>query len=421
MTSQSNTYRVYVLLLLMLTYLFSYMDRQILTILIEDIGKEFSLNDTQRGLLMGLAFAVFYAGLAVPIAWLADRANRKNIVAASVTIWSIATALSGLASGFWSLFTARVAVAIGEAGGTPPAHSILGDYFKKSELTRALSIYSFGPGIGAALGLIAGGWLADYYGWRMAFVIVGLPGILLGAIVYFTVREPQRGRFAAKGPDQPATGSLTASLVSLWKQPAYVGVVSGTTLQLLGGNILMSWAAVIMIRTFDASMSQVGLLFGLGILIGSPPGMFAGGFLADKLGYRDARWMAWIPAIALLCVIPFYMGAMFAPTIISMAVMIGIGGFFVGMSFAPGLGIIQTTVKPNERAVASAIFILIGTVIGLGFGPLVSGWLSDVLKPTFGATSINIAVAIGQISFLPAALCFYWTSFKLKDHSIRDE
>lgn len=420
-TKQSNKYRIYVLLLLMLTYLFSYMDRQIMSILIEDIGNEFTLNDTQRGLLMGLAFALFYAGLGVPVAWLADRANRKNIIAAAVTIWSVATALCAAATGFWSLFAARVGVGIGEAGGTPPAHSILGDYFKKSELTRALSVYSLGPALGAALGLMAGGWLADQVGWRMTFIIVGLPGILLGLIVYLTVREPQRGRFVVETSDTIVSRGFRETFLSLCKQPAYVGILTGHMLQVMCSFILMSWAAVIMIRTFGASTSEVGLFLGLGILFGSPSGMIAGGFLADKMGYRDARWMAWLPAIVLVIALPFYAGAMFVGSMGVMAILIGIGGFFVAFSYAPGIGIIQTIVKPDERALASALLFLSSSILGLGFGPIVSGWLSDVLRPTYGALSINIAVAGSQIFLVPAALFYYWTASKLKDHSIRDD
>lgn len=421
MTKSSNTYRIYVLILLMLTYLLSFMDRQILSILIEDIGKDFTLNDTQRGVLMGLAFSLFYAGLGVPVAWLADRANRKNIIAASVTIWSVATALCGMASGFWSLFAARVGVGIGEAGGTPPAHSILGDYFKKSELTRALSIYSIGPALGAALGLFAGGWLAESYGWRAAFVIVGMPGVILGIVVYFTVREPERGKFATDQAASAKPMGLLESLSSLSKQPAYVGALLGHTFQYLGGFIIMSWAAVIMIRSFDASLTEVGLLLGLGILLGSPPGMIVGGFLSDKLSIHDARWMGWIGAAAHLLAMPFYFGSMFATDIVTMAVLIGLGAFFVAVSYPPNLGIIQTIVKPAERAMASAVLLLTANIIGMGFGPLLSGWLSDILKPIYGNASINMAVAFCQVAFIPSTLFLLWTSFKLKNHSIRDE
>ena len=369
---------------------------------------------------MGLAFSLFYASLGIPVAWLADRANRKNIIAAAVTFWSIATALCGLASGFWSLFAARVGVGIGEAGGTPPAHSILGDYFKKSELTRALSVYSIGPALGATLGLIAGGWLADSYGWRIAFVIVGLPGILLGVIVYFTVQEPQRGKFVADEADTIASQGLWESFKSLCRQPAYVGALAGHTLQYTSGFILMSWAAVIMIRTFNASLSEVGVFLGLALLFGSPPGMIVGGLLSDKLAYRDARWMAWIPAIAMLLTMPFYLGSMYVTSIEAMAVMIGLGAFVIGISYAPNIGIIQTLVQPSQRALASAFLLLVANIFGMGFGPFLSGWLSDILRPAYENASINMAVAYCQVFFIPAALAFVWTSFKLKDHSIRD-
>lgn len=420
MTKQSQKYRIYVLLLLMLTYLFSYLDRQIMSILIEDIGNEFTLNDTQRGLLMGLAFALFYAGFGVPVAWLADRFNRKNIIAASVTIWSVATALCGLASGFWSLFAARIGVGIGEAGGTPPAHSILGDYFKKSELTRALAVYSLGPALGAALGLMAGGWLADLFGWRAAFVIVGVPGVFLGLIVYFTIKEPQRGALVTEPIETQSNRSFRDNIASLFQQPAYVGALLGLLFQNLSSFIFMSWAAVIMIRTFEATLTDVGLLIGFGILIGSVPGMLLGGFLSDKMAARDVRWMAWIPALVLLFAMPFYLTALFANDMVTMAVLIGIGGFFMSSSFAPGIGIVQTVVRSDERALASALLFLFTSVLGLGVGPALSGWLSDMLRPTYGLSSINVSVAITQMLYVPAALAYFWTSLKLKDHSIGD-
>ena len=416
----NGTYRIYVLILLMVTYVFSYMDRQILSILIEDIGAEFALNDTQRGLLMGLAFALFYAGLGVPVAWLADRTNRKNVVAAAVTIWSIATALCATVTGFWTLFAARIGVGIGEAGGTPPAHSILGDYFKKSELTRALSVYSLGPALGAVFGLMGGGILADQFGWRATFVIVGLPGVLLGLLVYFTVREPERGRFADPNEKRTKGPSIPQAIGSLIRNAPYMGALVAHTIQVIKGYVLMSWSAVIMIRSFEATKTEVGVLLGLGILLSSPPGMLIGGYLADKLGHRDARWMAWVPAIALLFAVPFYVWAMFASSAISMAVLIAIGGFFYAISFAPGIGIVQTVVKPDERALASAFVFLFANIFGLGLGPMIAGWISDALQPSYGARSINLSVAAVQLVLIPASIGFFWTATKLKSHSIRD-
>ena len=417
---QNGSYRIYVLILLMVTYVFSYMDRQILSILIEDIGGEFALNDMQRGLLMGLAFALFYAGLGVPVAWLADRMNRKNIIAGAVTIWSLATALCATVMGFWTLFLARIGVGIGEAGGTPPAHSILGDYFKKSELTRALSVYSLGPSLGAVLGLMGGGILADHFGWRMTFVIVGLPGVLLGLLVYFTVREPERGRFAAQEEKTTQGLSIGAAIGSLIKNAPYMGALVAHTIQVVKGYVLMSWSAVIMIRSFEATKTEVGVLLGLGILLSAPPGMLIGGYLADKLGHRDARWMARVPAIALLFAVPFYVWAMFAGSAIMMASLIAVGGFFYAISFAPGIGIVQTVVKPSERALASSFVFLFANIFGLGLGPMIAGWISDALQPSYGARSINLSVAAIQFVLIPSSIVFFWTATKLKSHSIRD-
>ena len=416
----SNSYRFYVLVLLMTTYMFSYMDRQILSILIEDVGAEFALNDTQRGLLMGLAFALFYAGLGVPVAWLADRTNRRNIISVAVTVWSLATALCAATTGFWSLFAARIGVGIGEAGGAPPAHSILGDYFRKSELTRALSVYSLGPSLGAVLGLMGGGILADQFGWRNTFLIIGLPGVLLGLLVYFTIREPVRGQLSANAKAPTERPSLFSTIGSLMRNKPYMGALVAHTTQVVKGYVLISWSAAIMIRSFEATKTEVGMFLGLAILCSSPPGLLLGGYLADKLGHRDARWMAWVPAVALLFAIPFYTAAMFSSTALMMAVFIAAGGFFYSISFAPGLGIVQTVVEPHQRAQASAFVFLFANLFGLGLGPMVAGWISDALQPTYGIRSLNMSVATIQLVLIPASIVFFWTATRLKGRSIRD-
>ena len=409
-----GSYRLYVLGVLTFTYLFSYMDRQILSILIEDIGQEFSLDDTQRGLLMGLAFALFYAGLGIPVARLADRMNRKRIIAGAITIWSAATALCGAASGFWTLFLARVAVGVGEAGATPPAHSIIGDYFRKHELTRALSVYSLGTTFGAVIGLIAGGMLAEMFSWRVAFVVVGLPGIVLGMIVLFTIREPERGRldenFDADAPKENARQTV----VSLFSNMPYVGSLIAHTLAVVMGYVVVSWSAAIFGRSFGIPTGQIGLYLGIAILIGGLPGMLIGGVLTDRLGKQDARWMGWVPAIANAIAMPVFIVTMLMPSAFLMAVALGAGIFFYNVGFAPALGIVQSVVKPTERALASAFVFFFANLFGLGFGPTFAGWISDQLKPSVGMLSLNYSVMIMSVCLFLAAVCFVWTAQTLK-------
>ena len=411
-------YRIYVLCVLTFTYLFSYMDRQILSILIEDIGREFSLDDAQRGMLMGLAFALFYAGLGIPVARLADRMNRKRIIAGAITFWSAATILCGAATGFWSLFVARVAVGVGEAGASPPAHSMIGDYFGKHELTRALSVYSLGTIFGGVIGLIAGGILSEMFNWRVAFVVVGLPGILLGLIVLFTLKEPTRGRLDEDYEESAPAETISQTLVSLFSNMPYVGALISHTLAVLMGYVIVSWSAAIFGRSFEIPTSQIGLYLGLAILFGGLPGMLIGGDLTDRLGRQDARWMGWVPAIANAIAMPAFIATMLVPSALWMSVGLAVGVFFYNVGFAPALGIVQSVVKPGQRALASAFVFFFANLFGLGAGPTVAGWLSDRLRPTYGNLSLNYAVMIMSCFLLLAAIGFVWTAHTLKGVSL---
>lgn len=406
--------RFYVLATLTFVSLFSYMDRQILSILIEDIGAEFAMNDTQRGFLMGLAFALFYAGLGIPVAWLADRANRKNIISTAITVWSFATALCAFATGFWTLFLARVGVAVGESGGGPPAQSIITDHFEKHELARAFSVYSLGTTFGAVIGLVLGGVIADMFNWRVAFFAFGIPGILLGSLIFFTIREPRRGRL---DPSFESTNSPTGfkrSISRLLRNRAYAGNLVAHTLQTFSGYVIISWTAAIFIRQFGLSKTEVGVFFGLAILLGSFPGMLAGGLITDKLALRDQRYLAWVPAMALLVCAPIQIATPFMPTPLFMALSFGVGGFCYSMAFAPSFAIVQTYVRPDERALGAAIVGFMGNLIGLGAGPTVAGILSDNLNSVVGDMSLNYAVSITQVFMIPAGLVFLWTAHQLK-------
>ncbi len=408
--TDSKNYRYYVLGILTLTYVFSIMDRQIMSILLQDIKEDFDLSDSQLGFLVGLAFAMFYATLGIPIARLADRWNRRNIIAIAVAIWSAATALCGLAAGFWTLFLARVGVGIGEAGGSPPSHSIISDYFEKTELSRALAVYSLGTTLGGVAGLLIGGAIADAFGWRAAFFALGIPGVLLALIVYTTIKEPVRGRL---NPDFDATRpapDVFATLRSLLRNKAYVGTNIGHTLAVTVGYGFFSWFAVILIRNFGISKTEAAQLISTALLFGGFPGILAGGFLADHLAKRSLDWMAWVPAIALAIALPAYLGALLGGTQFLMIVFFTLGAFFFSVHHAPALAIVQAVVNPDQRALAAAFVFFFSNMFGLGLGPVIVGALSDAFALQSPDLSLNYALAVIVLLMIPASLTYVWTA-----------
>ncbi len=397
-------YRYYVLGLLTLAAVFSIADRLVLSILLEDIKAEFALSDTQLGLLTGLAFALFYVLAGFPIARLADRSNRKNIVSASLAFYSAMTALCGAATGFWTLFLARMGVGIGEGGAGPPAVSLLADYFKKSELSRAMSIHTLGAVIGTGGGLIAGGLLASYFGWRMAFVLLGLPGIALGLLVYFTLKEPKRGRYTPQALDV-GQASLSATLRSFLGNRVLVYTCIAWALATTIGYAMAIWLAPIMLRNFEMDTANVGMILGLTFIIGGIPGPIIGGFLADHLAKRDVRWRAWIPAIGTLACLPLYYLCLTAGTLEAFLGFFMFGYLLFLFQNGPSIAIIQSYTGSGERAMAFAFALLINNMCGQALGPFVIGFTSDALAPEFGSASLNVAVfgtclVAGLLSFV---------------------
>lgn len=386
-----GTYRYYVLGLLTLTATFSIADRLVLSILLEDIKAEFQFSDTQLGLLTGLAFALFYVLAGFPIARLADRSTRRNIIAASLAFYSAMTALCGAAVGFWSLFLARIGVGIGEGGGGPPAVSILADYFRKHELARAMSIHTLGAVFGTGFGLIAGGMLAYYFGWRMAFVLLGIPGIFLAAIVFFTMREPPRGRYTPAAMDTAQTGWLE-TLRSFSGNKVLIFTCIAWALVTTVGYAMAIWLAPIMLRNFEMETSNVGLILGLTFIAGGIPGPIVGGYLTDWLAKYDVRWRAWIPALGTLGCLPFYYLCLTADSLYAFLGFFIIGYFLFLFQNGPSIAILQTSTATGARAMAFAFALLINNLSGQALGPFVIGAVSDLLAPAYGSQSLNIAV-----------------------------
>jgi len=407
----SKYYRYYVLIILTVVSMVNIMDRLIMSILLEDIKAEFAMTDTQLGLLAGLAFALFYALMSIPIARWADVSNRKNILAGALIIWSGMTALCGAATGFVSLFLARLGVGIGEAGGSPPSYSIMADYFKPSERARAMGIYFTGAVLGTGGGLIVGGLLGEWLGWRMTFFVLGVPGVLLGVLLYFTVKEPPRGRYDTGNQASKEATDLQRTLKSLARNKVYVRVSISFAMLTMVGYAMAMWLAPIMLRNFDVSLGKVGLYLGITYICGGIPGPLIGGYLTDYMVKLDSRWRAWIPAIAVVCSVSTFWFCISAESLWEFL------GFFA-LTYAifmipqgASMSLLQSSVGSGERALGTSFALLVNSMVGLALGPLLIGILSDALAPTYGVKSLNYALmTVCGIAALIATLCYLWTS-----------
>ena len=410
-------YKHYVLGVLFLGYVFNAIDRAILGVLLEPIRREFNVSDTMLGLLGGIAFALFYATMGIFLAALADRSNRRNVLAVCIALWSIMTALCGAAVNFIMLLLARIGTAVGEAGGSPPSHSLISDYFPLRERATALSIYALGIPIGQMIGVFSAGWLNEFYGWRMAFIIIGLPGILVALLVRFTVTEPPRGLSdrASVVRANAAAPPILHVLHYLWNLKSFRHLCLAAGLHSFVWYSGSVFNAVFFIRTHDMTTGQAGTWLSMFALIGTT-GTFCGGFIADKLSVRrnDRRWYLWVPGIATLVMVPFqfssYLSADLWYTIPSFCIMVILASIFFGPSFA----MTQALAPLRMRSVATSLLLFIQTLIGLGLGPLFVGIISDHLAPSLGARSIAWSLVIVGLVNIWAACHYFWGSRSLR-------
>jgi MFS family permease len=402
---KSKNYRRYVLFLLTIVYALNFVDRQILVILQESIKVDMALSDAQLGLLTGFAFAIFYVSVGIPIARWADVGNRKNIVAGAVAVWSGMTALSGLTQNFYQLLLARIGVGVGEAGGSPPSHSILSDYYPAKERGRAMAIYSTGVYLGILIGFIVGGWVNEHYGWRIAFFAVGLPGLLIALIVKFTLREPIRGMSDGIEIKTSVTFKETLSILWALKSFRFFALASGLTAFCSYGigNFLPSF----LIRSHGFETTQVGISLAITAGLGGIIGTYAGGHFADKLGLKDMRWYLWVPAIPAIFGPLLITSAMFMDNSTLALACLFVSTVFGALYLGPVIAITHTLVNPNMRAMSSAILFLVLNLIGLGCGPLVVGLISDALTPSLGSDALRYAIAGVSFVGLLSMLAFY--------------
>ena len=409
----SNFYRNYVLVMLTLVYVFNFIDRQLLVILQESIKKELHLSDTQLGMLSGFTFAIFYVTMGIPIARIADRGNRRNIVAISLGLWSLMTACCGLARNFIQLLLARIGVGVGEAGGSPPAHAMISDYFPPRKRSTALSFYSSGIYFGMLIGFLMGGYLNQNLGWRTAFFVLGLPGIVFSLLFYFSVKEPRRGS-TDEGARMPAeTQSFGQVIKLLYSKKTFVYLALATALHVFCIYGLANWAPSFLQRLHGLKSSETGSLLGPTFGIGGAIGSFAGGFLTDRFGKKDKRWYLKIPAYAIIISIPCAAGALFLQNTFLSAACLGLCVLLQSMYLGPSIAVAHSLVPASMRSLTSAILFFALNFVGLGFGPLVVGMISDLLAPSLGVESLRWAMSIILVVSVASSAMFFATAKKL--------
>ena len=409
----SSAYKTYILILLTAVYTTNYADRQILSVLATPIIKEFGLTDGEMGALGGIAFALFYTSFGIPVAILADRASRTKIMAGAAAMWSGFTVLCGLAGNYWHLLIARVGVGIGEAGGSPPAHSLISDLYAPKQRATALAVYATGVPFGVAVGLFLGAPIAAAYGWRAAFLVLGIPGLILSVLVLLTVREPRRGMSdvasdsATAAERAAAKPSLMEVLRFMFSQRALRHVIIGATIVTTVGYAGVQWNLTFLIRSHAMDPVFAAYYLGTVAIIAGVLGTFLAGYLADALGRRDPRWNAWIVALLFLIGLPFGTYALMTDDTTLLMWLLPIPVLVSGGYLGPTFAMTQNLVGLRMRAVASALLLFIINLIGMGLGPWVAGVLSDVFAAEYGVHALRHALFL--MGFLSIwGIIHYW-------------
>jgi predicted MFS family arabinose efflux permease len=411
----SSAYRSYALGLLVVVYIFNFIDRSILGILVEPIKRDLGVNDTMMGFLGGIAFATFYTFLGIPIARLSDKGSRRNVLTVCLALWSGATALCGLAANFFHLLLARIGVAVGEAGASPASHSMISDMFPPERRATALGIYALGIPIGTMLGNLSGGWINEALDWRSAFFLVGLPGVLLAVVVRFTLREPPRGAAEAIEVKTEEPPPVKEVFQYLWARRSFRLISLGAGLHAFVGYGVGYWIPAMFSRSHGYSTSDMGVaLFYLGFA--SIAGTFLGGYLGDKMAGRDVRWYVWLPGLATIISVPFSGYVYLYDDPFAALWVLAIPYFFGAYYLAPTFSLAQGMVGLRMRALASSIILFIANIIGLGLGPQFTGIASDLLfvSTDLGDDSLRWALVLSLIFNVVSALLYLGAGKTLK-------
>ena len=413
--SYSKPYSTYVLLMLTGVYTLSFADRQILVVIQESIKKELLLSDTQLGLLSGFAFALFYVSLGLPIARWADKGNRRNIVSLSLSIWSAMTAISGFVGNYAQLLLARIGVGVGEAGGIPPSTAMISDYFPLEKRATALSVHSMGIFFGIVLGFLVGGIIDQYYGWRMAFLALGIPGLVFALIFHLTVKEPPKGNQRVGAKPESSPNSWTDTLRALFRKKTFVVLSLAAAFHSFAGYGTSSFFAPYLMRVHGYSPLEVGI--GLACVIGlaGATGAFLGGYLGDRLMKKSLSYYLILPAIANLVSLPFAAYCFFSQDSWLALLLYIIPNITYASYLGPTLAVLHGMVPAEERSFSTAVYHFIVNLIGLGLGPLTVGIISDYLNPSMGADALRWALASTLIMVVFSSTLFYLASRTVKN------
>jgi MFS family permease len=393
-------YRYLVVTVLAVVYTFNFLDRQIISILGRDISTELHLTKTQFGLLGGTAFALFYTVCGIPVAYLADRASRVWIISIASAVWSVFTALCGTAHGFVQIMLYRMGVGVGEAGGSPPSYSLISDYFPPKERGVGLAIYSLGVPLGSMIGAFAGGRIAAAYNWRVAFYVVGAPGVLLALVMLLMVREPKRGGLddylGGATAHEPAPPLLNA-IAGFFADRTLVLTAISSGLSAFVGYAGLIWNPQFLEIVKGMGKVQIANYYALTLGVTGVIGTFGAGWLVDRLSRRDRRWFAWVPALSFLLSIPCFFGLLWAPTW-QIAMLFLAGPLLLNsMYLAPALAVVQNAVAPARRTMSGAILLFVLNLVGLGVGPVYVGRIADAMEPAHG----KYALAFGYAALIP--------------------
>jgi predicted MFS family arabinose efflux permease len=369
----------FALAILLIIFSLNFLDRQIVTILAEDIRRDLHLDDWQIGVMSGLAFALFYTVLGIPIARMADRGDRVTILSVSLFVWSGFTALCGLATNFVTLLLARIGVGVGEAGCTPAAHSLIADWVRPERRASALAFYGLGIPIGSLLGMVMGGLIADAWGWRAAFFVAGLPGVALAVATWILLRDPRRVTGFPARATTAGTG-FAAAVTALSRDRAYVLLAAGAAGAAFVGYGMGAFTPAYFIRFHGLSAGETGIWLGISSGVGGLIGTWLGGVLADRFGARDPAMFLLVPAIGMTVASVTFTPGLLAADWRWALVLIWIPGILNSLWYGPAFAVVQRLVAPGMRAMAAAIMLFVINIVGLGLGPLVLGAISDLMR-----------------------------------------
>jgi predicted MFS family arabinose efflux permease len=399
--------RNYTLFMLVLVFTSSHVDRQIMGILGQPIKESLLITDTQLGLLTGIMFAVFYATLGMPMAMWADRNNRRNLISFSVFLWSLMTALCAAATNFMQLLLLRIGVGVGEAGSNPPSHSMIADLYPPEKRSTAMAIFGTGINWGILIGFLVGGWINEWYGWRTAFVVVGLPGILLALLVRYTVKEPPRG-YSESLKQEVAAPGFWEVVGFIWRSSVLRHIVAAGALVSFAGYASVIWVPIYLVRIHGMGTGEVGSYLALLIGVGGAIGIYLGGRIADFLSARRGeQWLPWVVALSSLISLPMLYLTFMAPTPMTAIAAYVLPAMLGTLYVAPGFALIQNSTPLEMRSVAAAINLFITNIVGLGLGPFTVGFFSDFFSQSYGEDGLRWGLAT-TIIILLWGVFHYW-------------